>query len=555
MEKQNLTPWQRFVSLLELDKRDIRQVFYYAIFAGLVALSLPLGIQAIINLIQGAQVSTSWIVLVVVVTLGVAFQGVLQLMQIRILENIQQKIFTRSSFEFVYRFPKITLAELAHDYPPELANRFFDTLTVQKGLSKILIDFPAALLQIILGLLLLSFYHPFFILYGILLILLVFLLFKSTAKKGLESSLLESKKKYHVAYWIQEVARSLISFKLSGSTNLAMKKNDELTAAYLDARESHFKVLMRQFSQMIGFKVLVTLGLLLIGGLLVINQQMNIGQFVAAEIIILLLISSVEKVITGLESFYDVLTSLEKIGQVVDKTLEKQEGEDPFTHKNGFHVELNDIKYHSPEGQEILKGVTFSFSSKDRVHLSGVSGSGKTTLLKMISGLITSSTGALYINDISDKAIWPNVYRANIGQVLPGQTPFEGTILENIVFDYKDFDNERLNEVLRQMGLIDFIKKQPNGIHTVIHPEGQKIPITIAKRILLARAILHEPKLLLLKDPLEYFEAEEANRIIKYLASPERSWALVVSSNNPVWKKNCTQTVVLNNGTVIKNNV
>lgn len=553
MEKQNLTPWQRFISLLELDKRDIRQVFYYAIFAGLVALSLPLGIQAIINLIQGAQVSTSWIVLVIVVTLGVAFQGVLQLMQIRILENIQQKIFMRSSFEFVYRFPKITLAELGHDYPPELANRFFDTLTVQKGLSKILIDFPAALLQIILGLLLLSFYHPFFILYGILLILLVFLLFKSTAKKGLETSLLESKKKYNVAHWIQEVARSLISFKISGSTNLAMKKNDELTAAYLDARESHFKVLMHQFTQMIGFKVLVTLGLLLIGGLLVINQQMNIGQFVAAEIIILLLISSVEKVITGLESFYDVLTSLEKIGQVVDRELEKQEGEDPFAQKKGLTIELNDIKYNAPDGQEILKGVTFAFSSKDRIHLSGVSGSGKTTLLKIISGLIEPSSGALYINDISKQAIWPNAYRANIGQVLPGQTPFEGSILENIVFDNKDFDSERLNEVLRQLGLIDFIKKQPNGIHTVIHPEGHKIPITISKRILLARAILHDPKLLVLKDPLEYFEAEEVKRIIDYLVAPERNWALIVSSNNPMWKKNCTQTLVLNNGTIMKN--
>jgi ABC-type bacteriocin/lantibiotic exporter with double-glycine peptidase domain len=369
----------------------------------------------------------------------------------------------------------------------------------------------------------------------------------------LETSLLESKKKYHVAHWIQEVARSLIGFKLSGRTNLAMKRNDELTAAYLDARESHFKVLMHQFIQMIGFKVLVTVGLLLIGGLLVINQQMNIGQFVAAEIIILLLISSVEKVITGLESFYDVLTSLEKIGQVVDKDLEKQEGEDPLTERKGFKVELNDIKYSSPDGEEILKGVTFAFSSKDRIQLSGVSGSGKTTLLKIISGLISPSSGALYINDVSAKAIWPNAYRANLGQVLPGQTPFEGSILENIVFDKKDFSDERLNEVLRQLGLMDFIKKQPNGIHTVIHPEGQKIPITISKRILLARAILHEPKLLILKDPLEYFEAEEAKRIIKYLVSPERSWALIVSGSNPVWKKNCTQTIVLNNGIIMKN--
>ncbi len=554
MEIQKLTPWRRFISLLQLDKKDIKQVFFYAIFAGLVALSLPLGIQAIINLIQGAQISTSWIVLVILVTLGVAFQGILQLMQIRILENIQQKIFTRSSFEFVYRFPKITIDELRNDYPPELANRFFDTLTVQKGLSKILIDFPAALLQIILGLLLLSFYHPFFILYGILLILLVFLLFKSTAKNGLKTSLLESKKKYHVAHWIQEVARSLISFKLSGRTNLAMNKNDELTAAYLDARESHFRVLMIQFSQMVGFKVLVTLGLLLIGGLLVINQQMNIGQFVAAEIIILLLISSVEKVITGLESFYDVLTSLEKMGQVVDKKLEKQEGEDPFIQNKSVSVELNDIKYHSLEGEEVLKGVTFSFSSKDRIQLSGASGSGKTTLLKIISGLVPASSGALYINDISAKAIWLKVYRANIGQVLPGQTPFEGTILENITFDNKDFDHKRLDEVLRQVGLLDFVKKQANGIHTVLHPEGQKIPFTITKRILLARAIIHEPSLLILKDPLEYFEDEEAKRIINYLASPDRNWALIVSSKGLLWKQNCTRTIMLNNGIIMNNN-
>ena len=174
----------------------------------------------------------------VLVTGGVAFGGLLQLMQIRIIENVQQKIFTRASFEFAYRFPKIKMSELSDYYPPELANRFFDTLNVQKSLSKILLDFPAALLQIIFGLMLLSFYHPFFIIYGILLLLLIYVVFKFTAQKGLETSLQESKYKYKVAHWIQEVARALVSFKLSGKTSHALNKNDILVSEYLEARET-----------------------------------------------------------------------------------------------------------------------------------------------------------------------------------------------------------------------------------------------------------------------------------------------------------------------------
>ncbi len=544
-----MTPWQRFVGILQLDKRDIKQIFYYAILAGLVALSLPLGIQAIINLIQGAQISSSWIVLVVLVTLGVAFQGGLQLMQFRILENIQQKIFTRSSFEFAYRFPKIKSSELLNYYPPELANRFFDTLTVQKGLAKILIDFPAAALQIIFGIMLLSFYHPFFIIYGILLVVLIYVVFRFTAQKGLETSLKESKNKYKVAHWIQEIARSLVSFKLSGKTELAMNRNDEFTNNYLKARESHFKVLLLQFIQMIGFKILVTAGLLVIGGLLVLNQQMNIGQFVAAEIIILLIISSVEKLIKGLETFYDVLTSLEKIGQVVDKELEPQEGINPFETSKDLKIQLENVSY-TTEGKQILSDVTFTLNSKDRILLEGVAGSGKTTLLKLLSGINLPTSGSLYVNDVSFRGIWPNKYRSSIGQVIPDQDPFEGSILENITFGNKDVSNEYLREVLENLGLLPFIKEQPNGIQTMLYPEGQQIPYTVTKRIVLARAIINKPKLLLLKDPLDHFDATEAKQIIEYLTSSDKSWALVVSSRNSYWKKVADKRLKLNGGTI-----
>jgi len=552
MTKNILTAWQRLIGLLRLDKRDVFQVFYYAIFAGVVNLSLPLGIQAIINLIQGAQISTSWIVLVILVTLGVAFVGVLQLMQIRIIENLQQKIFTRSSFEFAYRFPKIKMSQLVNYYPPELANRFFDTLTVQKGLSKILIDFPAALLQIIFGLLLLSFYHPFFIIYGILLLILIYVVFKFTAQKGLDTSLSESKYKYKVAHWLQEVARSIVSFKLSGKTSHALDKNDELVTEYLDARESHFKILVLQFVQMIGFKVLVTAGLLLIGGLLVLNQEMNIGQFVAAEIIILLVISSVEKLITGLETFYDLLTSLEKLGQVVDKDLESQEGEKPFGENEGFNIELDEVSYKVPDrDKKIIDNVSLSITPSCTILLKGVSGSGKSTLLRIIAGILEPDSGGVFINEVSLKAVNLNYYRSYIGQSLPEESPFEGTILNNITFGDKSIPQEDIYWALENVGLTQFVKEQPWGLQTMLYPEGKQIPSTISKKIVLARSIVRKPKLLILKDPLDHFDPNEALKIINFLSNPENGWALLVVSSNLRWTDKCTRIITMENGRII----
>ncbi|WP_431125216.1 peptidase domain-containing ABC transporter [Flagellimonas flava] len=552
MTEKVLTAWQRLMGLLALDKKDILQVFYYAIFAGVVNLSLPLGIQAIINLIQGAQVSTSWIVLVILVTLGVAFAGTLQLMQMRIIENVQQKIFTRSSFEFAYRFPKIKMNELRNYYPPELANRFFDTLTVQKGLSKILIDFPAALLQIVFGLLLLSFYHPFFILYGLLLVLLIYVVFKFTAQRGLDTSLDESKNKYKVAHWIQEIARSLVSFKLSGKTTHAVDKNDTLVADYLDAREGHFRVLVLQFIQMIGFKVLVTAGLLLIGGLLVLNQEMNIGQFVAAEIIIILVISSVEKMILGLETFYDLLTSLEKLGQVVDKELEPQTGEKPFGEDEGFVLELDEVSYNVPErDKKIVDNVSMTITPSCTILLQGSSGSGKSTLLRLIAGILEPDEGKVFVNNVALQGMNLNYYRSHLGQSLSEESPFEGTLLNNITFGNSSISRDDVYWALENTGLTQFVKEQPQGLNTIIYPEGRQIPYAVSKKIVLARSIVRKPKLLVLKDPLDQFGEAEAEKIMDFLTDPVNGWALVIVSENPKWTQRCGRIITMEKGKLI----
>ncbi|MEC7262317.1 MAG: ATP-binding cassette domain-containing protein, partial [Bacteroidota bacterium] len=401
----------------------------------------------------------------------------------------------------------------------------------------------------------LSFYHPFFIIYGLLLVLLIYIVFKFTAQRGLDTSLEESKMKYKVAHWIQEIARSIISFKLSGKTSQAIQKNDALVAEYLDARESHFRILVLQFIQMIGFKVLVTAGLLLIGGLLVLDQEMNIGQFVAAEIIILLVISSVEKMILGLETFYDLLTSLEKLGQVVDKELEPQEGETPFAGKDGLTIELQNLVYNVPgRDKRIIDNVSLMIPPGTRMLIQGSNGSGRATLLRLIAGVIEPDHGNIFVNNVAISGVNLREYRSLLGHALTEEYPFEGTILDNITFGNTEISMEDVYWALEMVGLTQFVKEQPLGLKTMLYPEGKKIPDFISKKIVLARSIVIRPKLMILKDPLDQFDEVETERMMDFLADPTNGWALVVVSENPKWVSRCDTVVRMENGRLIQKN-
>jgi len=546
--KKELNPWRRLILLFSSEKKDVSQIIYYAIFAGLVSLSLPLGIQLTISLIQSAEISTSWIVLISLVTLGVIFTGSLQVMQLRIIENLQQSIFAKSSFELSYLFPKLKLDKLRNNYAPELANRFFDTLTIQKGFTKVLIDVPASVLQIVFAIILLSFYHSFFIFFGLTLLVLVFLIFKYTAVQGLSTSLEESKQKYKVAHWIQEIARSMVSFKLAGQTNLALRKNDDLVLGYLEAREKHFRIIRFQYIKMVVFKVIVTAGLLLMGGLLVLNQQMNIGQFVASEIIILLVIASVEKLIISLESIYDMLTSIEKLGQVVDKELERQDGQE-ITLGEDFNIEADQVGVKMEKSDRyVLKNINLKINRHSRIIVQGESGSGKSSLLKILSGIFMPSEGTLSINELNIKSLNLSHFRGQIGALLSEEMPFSGTLRENITFGNSSISDQQVMIALDRVGLSDFLKKSPKGLESPLFPEGKQIGQTTAKKIMLARSIVTEPKLLLLEDPFMELNPEESKTLIDFIASKENPWAIVVVSQNDYWKQFCTEKIFLSDG-------
>ncbi len=551
--ENSLTPVKRFWKLLSRDKKEIRYVYLYAIFNGLVNLSLPIGIQAIINLIQGGEVSTAWIVLVTFVILGIVFSGILQISQLKITEILQQRLFTRAAFEFAFRIPNIKMSALYKHYAPELMNRFFDIISVQKGISKILIDFSSASIQVIFGLILLSLYHPFFIIFSLILVILVWAIFQYTAKIGLQTSLIESKNKYNVAHWLQEMARTNISFKLAGKTSLPLEITDERTEKYIDARENHFKILLKQYSLLVVFKAIVAAGLLIIGSLLVMEQQMNIGQFVAAEIIILLVLSSVEKLIVSLETIYDVLTSLEKIGQVTDLELEKSEGLCILENleEGGLKIELSKVNFsYTDETEPVIKDISFSLNPNEKVLLIGDNDSGKSTLLYLISALYAPSSGYITYNDLPQGNLKLSTLRNVIGDCLREELLFDGTIYDNIKMGRENATFENIKWAVKNIGLEEQIKKLPLGYDTLIDSRGQKFSKGIIDKILLARSIADKPKLLLIKDAFGAISPEERNRILNFLTHKDRCWTLVLASSNSALAEKMDKIIVIKEGTI-----
>ncbi|WMN12223.1 ATP-binding cassette domain-containing protein [Marivirga salinae] len=552
-ETYKVHPFKRFINLLKPEKSFVFTIYVYAVFSGLISLSLPLGIQAIINLIMGGQVSTSWIILVFLVILGIIINGILQVRQLTINEVLQQKIFTRASFEFAYRIPRFKIDQVKNSYLPELINRFFDTMSVQKGLSKILIDFSTAFFQIIFALLLISFYHPFFIIFSFFLILLIFLIVRLTGPKGLKTSLKESNYKYETAHWLEELARNVESFKMAEDSKLPLEKNDKNTENYVNARRSHFDVIINQFSLMIGFKAVVAAGLLLIGGFLVIEQQMNIGQFVAAEIIVILIINSVEKMIFTIESIYDVLTAVEKIAVVTDKPLEEfLSGSHSLIKSDGMAIKLKDINLAEEDSEHaFLKNINLDIKSGEKIGISGSSNAGKSIMLQLISGWYNNYKGNIMFNGTALRDLNISEVRRNIGDCMSSGGIFQGTIEENISIGSPMSSLEEIQKASKITGLDEFMESEPLGYQRMIFPGDRTFPKKIKQQILWTRGILGNKTLILWEDIFGMISQDKKHAFTKYLSRKENPQTVIMVSNDMRILENCDRVIGMENGEVL----
>ena len=542
---------RRFFQVIRLEKNEVSAIYFYAILSGLIQLSLPLGIQAIINFSQVAagrtELPVSMWVLISLVVLGVFFVGIIQINQMKVVERIQQRIFTRFAFEFTYKIPRLKIKDVDKFHLPELVNRFFDTVSLQKALSSLLLEIPLAVIQVIFGLILLSIYSPLFVLLGLLLILLLYFALGSTALRGLNASVRESNYKYSIAGWVEEMARSFKTFKVSGKENFHLKKTDDLLSDYLRSRTEHFDVLKFQYWSLVFFKLLITATMLILGGILLIEQQLNVGQFIAAEIVIITVLAAVEKLILSLDKCYDVLTSLEKLSKVTDKETEEASGT-PFTPQyNGIAIQFKNTTFSFDHQKKIIDDVSLTISAGQKICIMGDAGSGKSVLMELMTGAYPIDSGSLLIDSLPIGNWDIKTLQQTMGVFYHDQDIFHGTIVENIKMGNEKIEIDEIIRLSQIIGLHQHIASLPEGFNTMLNPAGKGISSIIAKKILLLRAFLGDPRLLLLDEPFELAAGEHSHHLLEYLLSLHNTTVVVVTGYVPYAQK-CDQVCVLDHG-------
>ena len=537
----------KLLALLHSEKEEINAIYFYAILSGLIQLSVPLGIQSIIGFVMGAQMVTSIYILIFLVVLGVFLVGICQINQMKIIEKIQQRIYTRYAFHFSEVIPKFDILKSDSVYLPEHVNKFFDVLNVQKGISKILLDIPLASIQLVLGIVLLALYHPIFIMFGLMFLAILILILKYTSQKGIQTSMIESKYKYETVSWLQDMARIIKSFKFSQGSNLNLYKTDKNVLGYLKARTEHFGVLLVQYRTLVAFKVIISLAMLGIGTYLLVNQLLNIGEFIAAEIVILMLIGATEKLISNIENIYDVVTGLEKLHSVLDTPQEKEGSIELQDNNEGLKIDLVDFGMKYSHQDFLFEEVSISLPKNKIIGISGKEGLGKTSLLKILSAGYTQYSGMILINNVPLVNYNLESFRKKVGIYIYPMEIFKGTLFENISLNREGIEEIDILNLINAVGFDEFLLQFPEGFETKIDASGKKLATNITKKILLLRALINQPRLLLLDEPFAGLSENAKDKLMLYIDIIKENTTIIISSNDKSVLKCVDETVFISN--------
>lgn len=531
--------------LLAVERQDIAAVLVYAVLGGLLALVLPLGTQAVVNTVAFGVFTPNLWVLCALVLVGLLAGGGLWVMERYVVDLLQRRLFVRTTFDVAYRLPRIRERALADHYAPELVNRFFDVLTLQKTLGKVLLDGSSAALTVLFSLILLAAYHPIFLVFDLVVLSFLPFVIGVLGRGGLETSLAESTHKYAVANWLEEVARCRVPMKLAGNPEAVFERVDALASRYVRARHAHFRVLARQLVGSELFRALLVVGALGIGGSLVIEQQLSLGQFVAAEVVVLYLASALQKLVAQLEHVYDLLTALHKLGIITDMPLEAEAVRNVMPASPGpAGLRLQDVVFSYKGRRPVLDGARVTIAPGERVSMIG---RGKSSLVALVTRLQEPASGLIELDGIDVRTIDPEALRIQIG-IVDGRRDqiFEGTLEENITMG-RPLPHADVRWALATAQLADEIGTLPAGLQTPLPATGANLSASVCTRILCARAIVGRPRLLVVDDALSGLPPDLHRRLLDALWR-EPGWTLIDLSQDPRLVERSGRTLELRDG-------
>lgn len=533
--------------LLGEERHDIGIVLVYGIPGGLLALVLPLGTQAIVNSVAfGVFTPNLWVLCLAVLT-GLLAGGALFVMERYVVDLLQRRLFVRTTFDVAYRLPRIHEGALADHYAPELVNRFFDVLTLQKTLGKVLLDGSSAAMTVLFSLILLAIYHPIFVVLDLVVLLYLPFVIGVLGRGGLATSIAESTGKYAVANWLEEVARCRVAMKLAGVPERIFERVDVLASDYVQARHAHFRVLARQLIGSEVFRALLVVGALGLGGSLVIEQQISLGQFVAAEVVVVYLASALQKLVAQLEHLFDLLTALHKLGIITEMPLERVSAHaTPPLPVGPAGLRLQDVVFSYRGHRPVLDGASATIVPGERV---SVVGRGKSSLVALVTRLQEPASGLIELDGVDVRTIDTEVLRVQIG-VVEGRRDqlFEGTLEENVTMG-RPLPHADVRWAIATAQLADEVSALPQGLQTPLPATGANLSESVCTRILCARAIVGRPRLLVVDDALAGLPPDLHQRLLESLWR-EPWWTLIDLSQDPRLGARSGRTLALRDGRI-----
>jgi putative ABC transport system ATP-binding protein len=490
----------RVASFISLERDDLAAVLLYSVFIGLTSLAVPVAVQALVNTVAFGTMVQPLVVLSLVVLGCLALSGLLRAVQARVVERLQERLFVRAATEFAYRLPRIRVDALDSVHAPEKVNRFFDALTAQKALAGLLLDGSLLALQAVLGMVLLAFYHPFLLAFDVVLLGTIVGIIFGLGRKAVPTSLDESAAKYDLVAWLEDIARSPLAFRLHPAA--ALERTDDLALRYLHARRAHFAVVFRQIVGGVTLQAVASAALLTVGGLLVLEGQLAIGQLVAAEIVVTTVVAGVAKLGKHLESYYDLATSLEKLGTVTDLPLERDDAMRSCIEGGPARLTVSAVGFGHAKGALLFEGLGFEVRPGEKLAIFGGLGSGKSALADLVFGLRAPSSGSILLDGIDSRELSLGELRRHVALVRDVEI-VEGSVFENVALWRPHVTPADVHAALDAVGLGEAIARLPEGVKTRLNPGGSPLSLGQAARLVLARAIAGRPRLLVLDGALD----------------------------------------------------